>query len=49
MFGRDSADILRSICFEVAEIKGEDYESKIKPVVGPADYDSNVLWCLEKN
>ncbi len=49
VFGRDSADILRSFGFEVAEIRGEDCDPKIKPVVGPGDYDSNVLWCLSKS
>ncbi|MBR4183626.1 MAG: oligosaccharide flippase family protein [Lachnospiraceae bacterium] len=44
VFGRDSAEILRSFGFIVTEIRGEDYAPEIKPVVGPADYDSNVIF-----
>ncbi|MCR4947073.1 MAG: hypothetical protein K5929_09055 [Lachnospiraceae bacterium] len=44
VFGRDSADILRAFGFTVTKIRGEDYDPKIKPVVGPADYDSNVIF-----
>ena len=47
VFGRDSVDILRTFGFTVTEIRGEDYDPKIKPVVGPADYDSNVIFAAE--
>lgn len=48
IFGRDSEEILESYGFKVSDIRGETYSSRIKPVIGPADYDYNVLWCLEK-
>jgi len=48
VFGRDSAAIIESAGFEVEEIRGENFDSKIKPVVGPADYDYNVLWSLSR-
>lgn len=46
IFGRDSASMLESFGFEVEEITSDD--ARIKPVVGPADYDYNVLWGLRK-
>ena len=46
VFGRDSASMLASFGFEVEEITSDD--ARIKPVVGPADYDYNVLWGLRK-
>ena len=49
VFGRDSAALLESFGFAAEEIRGEDYDSSIKPVIGPADYDYNVLWKLRKN
>ena len=48
VFGSDSPELLRSIGFRVTEIRGENCDSRIKPVVGPADYDYNVLWCVSK-
>lgn len=48
IFGNDSAELLESFGFQVTEITGTRYDSKMKPVVGPADYDDNVLWCLTK-
>ena len=48
VFGTDSTQMLRNVGFEVTEINGDIYDSTIKPVVGPADYDSNVLWYLTK-
>lgn len=48
VFGRDSVTILVDFGFEAEEIKGEEYDDRIKPVVGPADYDYNVVWKLEK-
>ena len=51
VFGRDSTYMLEDIGFCVEEIDGEKlaavdhFWAKIKPVVGPADYDSNVLYC----
>lgn len=48
VFGMNSAEMLEEFGFKVTEIRGTDYDVRIKPVVGPADYDYNVLWCLEK-
>lgn len=38
--------MLESFGLEVEEITSDD--ARIKPVVGPADYDYNVLWGLRK-
>ncbi len=46
VFGRDSASMLESFGFEVEEITSDD--ERIKPVVGPADYDYNVLWVMRR-
>ncbi len=48
VFGADSPAILESFGFKVSEINGVDFTKEIKPVIGPADYDYNVLWCLSK-
>ena len=48
VFGMDSPEMLEGFGFKVTAIRGEDCDEKIKPVVGPADYDYNVLWVLEK-
>ena len=48
IFGMDSVNILESFGFTVGEIRGDRCDSRIKPVIGPADYDYNVLWCLIK-
>ena len=48
IFGKDSFALLEKAGFEVSEIKGEECENNIKPVIGPADYDYNILWCLSK-
>ncbi len=44
---RYTADILQSFGFGVTEIRGEDYDLKIKPIVGPGDYDSDILYLCE--
>lgn len=46
VFGRDSASMLEGFGFRVEEIKSDD--ERIKPIIGPADYDYNVLWLLRK-
>lgn len=46
VFGRDSVSMLESFGFHVEEIRGDACDERIKPVIGPADYDYNVLWCL---
>lgn len=48
VFGMDSPEMLEGFGFKVTAIRGADCDEKIKPVVGPADYDYNVLWVLEK-
>ena len=50
IFGKDSRKLLEESGFDVMEISGNDSEcdQRIKPVVGPADYDYNVLWKLTK-
>ncbi len=48
LFGKDSTEILKDAGFSVSEINGDSYDTKIRPEVGPADYDYNVLWCLSK-
>ncbi len=44
VFGADSTALLESFGFTVEEIRGDDYDSSIKPITGPADYDYNVIW-----
>ena len=46
VFGRDTRDLIRAFGFKVADITSDNH--RIKPVIGPADYDYNVLWCLSK-
>ena len=46
IFGKDSTELLKNFGFLVTEIRGESCDEKIKAVVGPADYDYNVLWCV---
>jgi len=48
IFGRNSKQMLQNFGFEVIEIKGEDYDAKIKPITAPGDYDYNVLYVLKK-
>ncbi len=48
VFGRDSAQILQSTGFSVTPIMGDEMPPEILPVVGPADYDANVIFCCEK-
>ncbi len=48
VFGGNITDIFEDAGFRVTEIQGKDYSEKIKPVIGPADYDYDVLWCLNK-
>ena len=46
LFGLKADHLLAS--FSVTVIKGEDYPNEILPVVGPADYDMNRLFCCRK-
>lgn len=46
VFGMKADVLLEDAGFSVERIRGEDYPEKILPVVGPADYDMNILfWC----
>ena len=49
VFGGNIKEMLEGVGFSVTRISGEDLDDRIKPVVGPADYDDNVLWCLRKD
>lgn len=50
VFGNDSKVMFDQFGFNAFEISGEDSfcEDRIKPVIGPANYDYNVLWGLTK-
>ena len=48
IFGRNARSILEDAGFEVSEIRGNDMPEEILPVVGPADYDDNVLYLCRK-
>ena len=48
VFGMKVDKFLIETGFEVETIKGEDYPDEILPVVGPADYDMNILFCCRK-
>ena len=46
VFGRDCVSMLRSFGFTVEEIRGSNCDIRIKPVVGPGDYDLDILYVL---
>ena len=48
VFGMKAEKFLTDAGFIVEVIKGSDYPEEILPVVGPADYDINVLFCCKK-
>lgn len=48
VFGRDSKQLLEKAGFRVSVIDGDTMPEEICPVVGPADYDSNMLFVGEK-
>lgn len=48
VFGMKADQFLIEAGFEVEKIKSEDYPESILPVVGPADYDMNILFCCRK-
>ena len=48
VFGMKADQFLKDAGFDVEKIKGEDYPEGILPVVGPADYDMNILFCCRK-
>ena len=45
VFGKDSRRILEEAGFEVSSIDLQDLPEKIVPVTGPADYDTNEIFC----
>ena len=47
IFGKDSKKMLEKIGFTVEEINGKNYDEKIKPIIGPADYDYNIIYLLQ--
>ena len=48
VFGMKADRFLTEAGFKVEKIQGEDYSDEILPVVGPADYDMNILFCCRK-
>ena len=48
VFGMKADCFLVEAGFSVTRICGEDYPDAILPVVGPADYDMNILFCCKK-
>lgn len=48
VFGMKADQLLTEAGFEVETIRGEDYPEEILPVIGPADYDMNILFCCRK-
>lgn len=48
VFGMEADSFLKEVGFKVIPIKGNDYPHIILPVVGPADYDINILFCCMK-
>ena len=48
VFGINADEFLTSVGFSVQTIHGEDCPDIILPVVGPADYDINLLFCCQK-
>lgn len=48
VFGMKSDQFLREAGFRVKKIKGERCPEEILPIVGPADYDMNILFLCKK-
>ena len=48
VFGMKADQFLTKAGFTVERIDGKDYPDEILPIVGPADYDMNVLFrCIK--
>ena len=48
IFGMKAEQFLVEADFKVEKIVGEDYPKEILPVIGPADYDMNILFrCIK--
>ena len=48
VFGMNADQFLTEAGFNVEVIDGSNYPNEILPVVGPADYDMNILFCCRK-
>ena len=48
VFGMKADQFLNEAGFMVEKIDGKDYPEEILPIVGPADYDMNILFCCRK-
>ena len=49
VFGREAGKLLEQAGFAVEIIRGDDCPKEILPVIGPADYDINILfWCVRR-
>ncbi len=48
VFGMEADKLLSEATFVVQVIDGADYPDEILPVIGPADYDINRLFCCIK-
>lgn len=49
VFGMKADQFLTEAGFDVEKIKGQDFPDEILPIVGPADYDINLLFCCWKH
>jgi hypothetical protein len=48
VFGMKADKLLIDAGFDVEVIDGTDYPEEILPIIGPADYDMNRLFCCRK-
>lgn len=49
VFGMKADELLEQAGFDVEKIRGDDCPEEILPVIGPADYDRNILfWCVRQ-
>lgn len=48
VFGMNADQLLSEVGYEVDVIDGDEFPSEILPVIGPADYDLNRLFCCRK-
>ena len=48
VFGVKADQLIAEAGFSVEAIKGEHFSEDILPVIGPADYDMNCLFCCKK-
>ena len=48
VFGMRAEELLKDAGYDVEIIDGNQYPNEILPVIGPADYDMNRLFCCRK-